>query len=121
VEPSLLPTPPQTDDPVTWIALALVIALVSILGAQLRGNAKERKEERAAARTEREQAAAACRAEREAALTAFREELAAQRATNLETLGRLDDRNERRAAAIHKRFDCITEDLTKVVAKLDAA
>ena len=71
----LIGNAPATTDPLAWIAVLVVAALVCVLIWQLRASSVERRTVAADMATERRDAAA----DRAAALAAFRSELAAQR------------------------------------------
>lgn len=78
--------PPETNDPITWLAMAGFMAIVGLLWWQLRTAATERHEQAS------ERAEVATR--QDSALAAFRAELTAQRA-----------HDEARTERTHERID----------------
>lgn len=100
----LLPAPPATTDPITWIALAFVcvFVLVALVGIPrlLAFSREERREVLADAKAERAQVLAAADARHRDTIAAFREELAEERELRSKEL-----------AAVHSRLDVIHRDL----------
>jgi hypothetical protein len=88
-----IPAPPETTDPLTWIALALVCLLVVLVGWAMTVGFPRM-------------------------VAAFREEMRAEREKCAEELKSRDEREERRDTRIHQRFDCVAEDLSVIRTKV---
>lgn len=103
-----IPSPPKTTDPVTWIALALVIALVVLVFFDRRN-----------CREEREQANDSALAERKEQLDAYLAESKTDREAHAAALNTLNASSEARAGTIHRRLDEHGTLLVKIGTKLD--
>lgn len=98
----LLPSPPATTDPITYIAFAVVTALIAVLIWQLRVAAEERASEKES---------------REEALKAFRDELAAQRSHDEKSIAEIRNDHRESVDQIHRRLDGVQTEVTKIAAR----
>lgn len=97
------PSPPETSDPLAWIAIALVAAGIGGAAYWL------------------PRLLSAVQSDRAETLKAFREEMAAERAAHALAVQQIRDDHEAASARLHDRLDKIDTTVTKIAAQHRAA